>query len=180
MPPPPSDFDQLLADRDGVEQVLGVCGVNVRIDADRTGVVTAAETRVLTNALQYGTSYVYNRIGQRYSFAEASENWEVWWWASVCATHMLCLFRCGVPPAAVQSEFERVDALLMLVANGQYRPWGMRSRSGSGVSWDGMRLNPRARYKQLVREVSISDGPRQQTSPQINDWASVFLVEWNW
>lgn len=177
--PPPTTLTDVLTDRTGIERVLGRLGVDVRLDVDATSVVSAAEEAQLTFAAQYGTEFVYNRAGGRYSMTQLVNSWEVYWWASAIAAHLLSFYRVGAIPAVLQWEFERVEAILMDVMNGVYRLFSLASRSGTGVALDNMRLDPRFAYKQLRVETTISDGPRVQLSPQIRDIASQYFIEWN-
>lgn len=180
MPPPPElPPETMLTDRAGVQQVLGRCGVDIRLDADRTGVVSAQEEAILTDSLRFGTEFVHALLGGRFALAQLAKSWLIYRWASIIAAQNLCLYRCGNVPASLQAEFERAENYLQLIMSGQMPLASIASKSGTGVSMDNMRMDGRFGAKQLRVETTISDGSRVQRSPQIMDIPTRYIPERN-
>jgi hypothetical protein len=166
MPPPVQET--LLTDDAGIEQVFGRCGVMARLDVDRTNRLNVGEEAVRTYAKCYGTGVVYDFLGGRYSLAELSLHWPTYWWTSVIAAHNLAVFRCGSIPASLQAEYETTVNMLKLVQSGQLRLASIVGTSGTGVSIDNQRMDPRYAIKQMRVVDALSDGPPQQ-SPRRED-----------
>lgn len=167
--PPPDTTPVLLTDREGVEGVLGRCGVDAKLDVDRNGVVSATELEQLTFSINYASELTLAWCGKRYAIDKLAGSWLAYWWASTIAAYRLAIYRCGAVTASLQAEFEAVMELFRQVHVGQFQPASMLSSSGAGVAMDNLRLDPRYRTKQLRVEVSISDGHRDQKSPKRTD-----------
>lgn len=174
---PPDAPTIMLTDRAGVEQILGACGIDLRINVSRTTVVSTSELTILTFCLNYGTEETIAYCGTQYRAATLAKSWLAYTWASTIAAYLLCHFQTGSVPASLQSLYDMTMALLEKIHNAQFRPASMPSLSGAGVALDNLRLDPRWSRKGLRRESTISDGHRDQKSPVHEDIASLYLFE---
>lgn len=164
-----------LTDRDGVETIMGNCGVNAKLDVDRNGIISSTELLKLTWAINYGSEYTLAWAGRRYSVTQLSQSWLSYWWASAVAAYRLSIYRCGAVTAALQAEVDSVVEMLKQIHAGLFSPASMLSSSGAGVALDNIRLDPRYRTKQMRIEVSISDGHKDQKSPRRNDILGTYI-----
>ncbi len=173
--PPPVTTPVQLTDRAGVQQVLGRCGVDIRLDADRTTVISSAELETLTFCMNYGSELTFAYCGTRYPIIELQKSWLVYWWASICSAYLLTMYRCGAVPASLQSEYEATLALIGQVSTGKFKPASMNSSSGSGTAVINVRYDPRYRTKVMREEQSISDSWQQVKSPRRIDIAGTLI-----
>lgn len=165
-----------LTDLPGVQQVFGRFGVNIRLDIDRSTVVTIDELQTLVFALDYGSDYVYMWAGNQIALARLQLSPTVYWWASVIAAYRLAMYRQGAVPASLQAEYEATLSLLREVYYGTFRPASMPSRSGAGAAIDPQTMDLRFRLKQMRTEQTLSDGP-VQLSPVRREIISQYVYE---
>lgn len=177
--PPPATTPVQLTDLAGVQQVFGRNGVNIRLDADRSTVVSTAENAVLTFCLNYGSELTFAYCGTRIGILRLQNSWLAYWWASIIAAYLLAMFRQGAIPASLQAEYEATLRLLEQIHVGQFKPASMPNLSGSGSSIDNIRMDNRFRVKQMRVEQTISDGHQAQASPVAVEILSQYIFERN-
>lgn len=147
----------LYTNRAMVEAVVGVCGVNLRINDSQTTVVSALEETYLDYAIYVGSSEIDLYLSNRYAPAVLLTQFCVWNWATIIAAYYLTMRRCGSAPAQMQWMFEQTTQRLREYQLGLQELAGVPSLASPGISMSNVRMDPRVPFNQMGVEPSISD-----------------------
>lgn len=160
----PAVPSNIYTDRAGVELILGVCGVNLRINDSETTVVSAEEENYLTYLIYTASQEIDMYMANRYDPAVMLTSWLIRNWCSIIAAYRVAMRRCGSPPVALQWEYEQTMTKLDLIRVGQLDIAGLASLATPGIAMSNLRIDPRFPSKQLRVETQISgqqpNGPR--------------------
>ncbi len=164
----PAVPENIYTDATAVSDLIGVCGVNLRLNDSETTVVTVAELLRLTKIIYVASGIVDMFLLTRYAAEDLVLNWVVRDWATVIAAYKLTMRRCGNVPTSLQWEYEQAVKVMRDIQLGLMPIGGVASVSGPGVSLSNHRLDPRYGVNQLRVETSISDTTAAQYSQKIN------------
>lgn len=163
----------IYTNRSGVEAVMGVCGVNLRVNDSQTTVVSEVEESYLNYAIYVASAEIDLTLSNRYAPAMLATSFAVYNWATVIAAYYLTIRRCGAAPAALQWEYEQTKQRLREYQLGLAEIAGLPSLASPGISMSNVRMDPRAPVNQMGVEPSISDST-QTSYPQIQNILAAF------
>lgn len=158
----------IYTDDTAVKDLLGVCGVNLRLNDSETTVVTVGELLRLTKIIYVASGIVDMFLNNRYDPADLVTNWVVRDWATVIAAYKLTMRRCGNVPTSLQWEYEQAVRVMRDIQLGLMQIGGLASVSGPGISVSNMRVNPRYPVNQLRVEPSLSDSTPAQYPQKVD------------
>jgi phage gp36-like protein len=169
----------LYTDRAGVELILGVCGVNLRINDSETTVVSADEENYLNYLIYTASQEIDMYLSNRYDPSVMLQSWLVRNWCSIIAAYRVAMRRCGSPPVALQWEYEQTMDKLGLIQVGQLEIGGLASLATPGVAMSNLRMDPRAITKRMRVEVPISGQQPNNQRPVIKDIQTSYFPDSN-
>lgn len=169
----------LYTDRAGVELILGVCGVNLRINDSETTVVSADEENYLNYLIYTASQEIDMYLSNRYDPAVMLTSWMIRNWCSIIAAYRVTMRRCGSPPVALQWEYEQTMEKLGLIRVGQLEIGGLASLATPGIAMSNLRIDPRFPTKQLRVEGQISGQQPNNQRPFITDITTGWFSEPN-
>ena len=164
--------------REYVEAIMGVCGVNLRINDSETTVISAVEESYLNYAIYVASATVDMYLSNRYAPALMLTNMTVINWATIMAAYRVAIRRCGSAPASLQWEYEQTMDMLKQVQDGTLPISNIPSLSSPGASLSNVRLDPRFPFKQLRVEGQLSDSTPTR-APVVKDIPGQFWIDRN-
>lgn len=143
-------------DRQGVEWILGVCGVNAKVNDSGTTVVTTDEENYLTYSIYVASQTIDMYLLNRYSADVLAGSWVIRNWASIIAAYRVSLRRCNAPPTSLQYEYEQTMESLTKISVGQLMIGNLPSLATPGIAMSNLRMDPRFTGRQMRVETPIS------------------------
>lgn len=174
----PSAPSTRLADRAGMEDVLGETGIDLRLDDNRSGVVTTSEESRLTRACYWADAMVTGFYLSKYDPTGLAANWAVYHWCNVFAVYRICPRRGNAVPSSIGAMYQETVELLVDLQAGRTVLSNVAQRGSPSISVSNLRLDGRYHTRQLRVQPTISDTIRPKHD-QSKDWVSAVVPEHN-
>lgn len=179
----PAALGTLFCSAADVATLLSQLGVDARLDDDASGTVSAGELAFLTTLLSYATERVKFYCCPHYDAADLATSWLVNEWATIIATHRLCLRRVNPVPDSVRDlmfgtpetddrgvlgDLKAVQSQAAQIPDIGYRtvPW---------PAWSNVTVDPRYRVRQIRVQRPISERTVPNYSQAVDHAAEFFF-----
>ena len=172
----PTALATLYVTQSDMEALFSTEGVELRLDDDGSGTVSAPELlRLTTQALNYATARCNMFLLGRYEPADLATSWVVNEWATYIACHWLSARRGN--PTLFGAQVEEVKKELAQVKAGQLNLEELGSRNPSWPTWSNTRVDStNYRLRKIRVERPISEEEPTSGKPQNRDiWADVIF-----
>lgn len=153
----PTAISTLYCDADDLAYLASQEGVDLRLDDNEGGTVSAAELVPETRALNYATGRINDFALARYTAADLATSWTVNWWATVIALRYLCARRLNSVNKQLQAMYKEVMEDLQGVKNGSYTLGDTAERVVSSPAYKNIRVPVWYRLRRMRVERPISD-----------------------
>lgn len=162
-------------DDDGLDNALSASGVDLRLDDDSGGTISAAEETRRTQAKNAASETVDFYCFDRYTQANLYTSNFVYEAAKWLAAYELCATRGNEVPESVVEQAERWEEKLKAIHAGRARLPGIPMRMSQAPAWDNVRVDKRFDFKAIrVEKKTSSQTPT--TMPVQTD----YQAEWTW
>ena len=171
----PTALTTLYVSQSDMEDLLSTEGVELRLDDNGDGSVSAAELlRLTTNARNYATAKVNRYLSGRYAEADLATSWVINEWAAYLACNWLSRRRGnpGLFKAEVGEAIKDMKEIRAGVSNLEDIP----ARHPSWPTWSNTRVDSNYRLRKIRVERPISEEEPTSGKPQQRDiWADVIF-----
>lgn len=166
----------LYTDRASVRGLLSEQGVDLRLDDNDSGYVSADELSRLDECISLATARVNAIAVSIYEPVVLANNFVIWDWATILAAVCVCRRRNHGPDGYLKEEYERVQDELKALRTGEFVISDLPIRDTTAPSVDNFRLDGNYHTRQLRVLPSISD-PTQAKHQRFNDFISLRIPE---
>ena len=174
----PTALSTLYCDQTDLESLFSTEGVELRLDDNGDGSVSAAELlRLTTQARNYATARVNMYCLTRYAVADLATSWVVNEWATYLACHWLSRRRGN--PGLFKDEAKQVMEELKAVKGGQLDLADLAERNPGWPTWSNARVDISYPQKRIRVQRPISEQSPTQGMTRNRDIAGDYFVEPN-
>ena len=146
-----------------LRRYLSAQGVTDFADHDSSG---AADSQVVADCINYGTSKINDYAGMRYDVSTlntSSASETVKHWCIVLAAYRLCHTRGNPVPDSILNEFDRImdprDGELIMLSQGRYQIHGLSLRYDSAPTMSNLLVDRRHHHINIRMTKKISSRP---------------------
>lgn len=151
-------------------------GVDLRLDDDGSGAVSAAELAYLTTqGISYATSRVNWYCQGRYDNDQLNTSYLVNDWCTRLATYWLCTRRGNPAPKSIQDLRDEAIEEMKEVRNGMGMIPDLGTRNADWPAWSNVRVDPNYRLRKIRVERPLSEKTPPQDARRNNDWLAEAL-----
>lgn len=146
----------LFTSRGDMQSLLGLCGVDLKINDSETTVISPVEEGYLNWCISAASSRVSLFLANRYSPQVLLQVPMVIWWATVISCYMLSMRRCNTAAGSLQAMYESAMKDLSDASTGMVQLGGVPSLATPGISMSNVRMDPTWAFKTMRVEQQIS------------------------
>lgn len=171
----PTALTTLYVTQDDMEALLSSEGVDLRLDDNADGSVSAAELdRLTTQARNYATAQVNRFLTGRYDAADLATSWVINEWATYLACNWLSRRRGN--PGLFKAEVEEAIKDMKEIRSGASNLEDIPARNPAWPTWSNVRVDQNYRLRKIRVERPLSEREPTSGKPQQRDiWADVIL-----
>lgn len=154
----PTALEYLYTTRADIDALLSSDGVDLRLDDNAGGSVSATELAYLTTqGINYATDRVNNYLMGRYAPVNLYASWTVADWTTILAARWLCSRRGNDVPKSLERMYKETVEEMEEVRTGAMALAAIEEYVINAPAWSNVRVTPHSRMKRLRVERPLSE-----------------------
>ena len=147
--------------RGDLEAILAVDGIDLRVDDNQGGTVSATEETYVTAAINWATARVNIYLLGRYSATQLAQSYVCNDFTAIIAAHKLARRRGNPAPQSLQESYEESIEMLKQIKANELSLEDVPERTSGSISWRNIHHS-----RHMLRRNRVQRPISEQTSPQ--------------